>query len=157
MTLSRRLPARTTAQPGTVSSGANGLIGSSRASCSVAWSTCVASSAKGGSQDGPRDRSICGGQGITGGSDEPVGHSLADLQATGRTEPDEPGAAQRSEPGRFRELGRDQPADLGGQYVGQGQGQTGEGPVQARSTPVSAFGGAGRGASSRAGFGALDR
>ena len=44
---------------------------------------------------------------------------------TGRT-----GGAQGREPGRVGELGRDQPADLGGQHVRQRQGQTGEGPVQ---------------------------
>ncbi len=83
-----------------------------------------------GGQNLPGDLRIRHRQRIVGHGDKPVSQRLSDLQPAGRAEPDEPIRAQRGQSGGVSELGRDQPADLGPEHVGQRQGQPREAAVE---------------------------
>lgn len=76
------------------------------------------------------DHSVSGGQCIAGRGDQTFGDRTPQLQVPGRGETDQPVDAECSQACRVAELGGDQPADPGTQYVGQCQGQSGKRSVE---------------------------
>jgi hypothetical protein len=65
-----------------------------------------------------------------GGLDQPLGRAAADHQMAAGGEPDEPGHAERGQPGGIGELRGDQPADPGAEHVRQRERQPREAPVK---------------------------